>query len=383
MNIEKAFLTAMTPRPPRKSIANVRDAIIRTGSRASASPWRSWRLGASVGIFLLGLLFAASPVLAADAPSVAVQTVPLKQQTMADSVFGYGVVSPDTRSLQNISLPRPGQIVGLLVSAGQVVNKGAPLLEFGTGTDAALSYQQALLATTFAQSEVARIEQLVSQQLATQSQLAAAKKTLADAQASLRAQTKLGSGRALERVIAPFDGVVVAVQAAQGDRLIAGAPVLQLARAGGQRVLLGVEPDEVNKVRSGMQVSVASVFSSEYEVVGRVAQVFGMINPQTQFVDVLVEVPSGGLLPGTRVRAEIQVSQQAAWVVPRSAVLRDAQGAYIFQVRQGKARRIDVQTGLEQEGLIAVRGAFTANEPVVSLGNYELQDGMAVRESGR
>lgn len=332
---------------------------------------------------LLSWLLASSPILAAEAPSVAVQTVALKQQIMADNVFGYGVVSPDTHSLQNINLPRPGQIVALLVSAGQVVKKGAPLLEFGTGTDAALSYQQALLATTFAQSEVARIEQLVSQQMATQSQLAVAKKTLADAQASLRAQTKLGSGRALERVIAPFDGVVVAVQAAQGDRLIAGAPVLQLARAGGQRVLLGVEPDEVNKVRAGMPVSVASVFNAKHKVAGRVAQVFGMINPQTQFVDVLVQVPSGGLLPGTRVRAEIQVSQQKSWVVPRSAVLRDAQGAYIFQVYQGRARRINVQPELEQGGLVAVRGAFTANEPVVSLGNYELQDGMAVRGGGR
>ncbi|MHB1231068.1 MAG: efflux RND transporter periplasmic adaptor subunit [Burkholderiales bacterium] len=332
---------------------------------------------------LLGWLLAVSPVWAADAPSVAVQTVALKQQMMSDKVSGYGVVSPDTHSLQNINLPRAGQVVSLLVSAGQVVKKGAPLLEFATGTDAALRYQQAVAAVRFAASELTRIEQLVSQQLATQSQLAAAKKSLADAQAALQAQTKIGSDRALERVIAPFEGVVVAVQAAQGDRLMAGAPVLQLARAGGQRILLGVEPDEVNKVRPGMPVSVASVFNAERKVAGRVAQVFGMLNPQTQFVDVLVQVPSGGLLPGTRVRAEIQVGRQKAWVVPRSAVLRDAQGAYIFQVRQGKARRIDVQTGLEQEGLIAVRGAFTASEPVVSLGNYELRDGMAVRESGR
>ena len=334
------------------------------------------------GVFLLSGLLAASPILAAEAPRVAVQTVALKQQIMTGAVSGYGVVSPDTHSLQNINLPRPGQIVALLVSAGQVVKKGMPLLEFGTGTDAALRYQQALLATTFAQSEVARVEQLLSQQLATQSQLAAAKKTLADAQASLHAQTKIGSGRVLERVIAPFDGVIVAVQAAQGDRLVAGVPVLQLARAGGQRVLLGVEPDEVNMVRPGMPVSVVSVFNAD-KVAGRVAQVFGMINPQTQFVDVLVQLPSGGLLPGTRVRAEIQVSRQTVWAVPRAAVLRDAQGAYLFQVHQGKARRINVQSGLEQEGLVAVRGAFTANEAVVSLGNYELQDGMAVRGSGR
>lgn len=335
------------------------------------------------GTVLLGLLLLSSPLLAADAPSVQVQTVALKQQPMADTVSGYGVVSPDTRALQTVSLPRPGQIVGLLVSAGQLVKKSAPLLQFATGANAALGYRQAQQAVHFAQSEVARIEQLLGGQLATQSQLAAAKKTLADAEAALHAQETIGAGQALEQVRAPFDGVVVTVQAAQGDRLAAGAPVLQLARAGAQRVLLGVEPGEVARVRAGMAVSVAPVFDPERRIPGRVAQVFGMINPQTQFVDVLVAVPGGGLMPGTRVHARIQLSRKAEWVVPRSAVLRDAEGAYVFQLRAGKAHQVHVQTGLERDGLIAVQGAFAAGEPVVSLGNYELRDGMPVRENGR
>jgi len=330
-------------------------------------------------LLLLIVTLTFTPAYAADAPSVLVQTVPLKQQTLTDSVSGYGVVSPDTGSLQSISLPRAGQILALRVSAGQVVKKGALLLEFGTGTDAALAYQQAATAVRFAASEVARVTQLVGQQLATQSQLASVQKTLADAQTALRAQQKIGAGKASERVIAPFDGVVVALQAAQGDRLAAGAPLLQLARAGGQRVLLGVEPEDVSKVRAGMAVRVASVFASNHVVQGRVVQVFGMINPQTQFVDVLVTLPAGGLLAGTRVRADIDVGQHAAWVVPRSAVLRDGHGAYLYQVQAGKAKRVNVSTGLEQNGVMAVQGTGLLQAPVVSLGNYELHDGMAVR----
>jgi membrane fusion protein (multidrug efflux system) len=333
------------------------------------------------GIFLLNLLFVENLALAADAPSVAVETVALKQQLMADTVSGYGTVSADTRSLQNINVPRSGQIISLLVSAGQVVKKGALLLEFGTGADVAQLYQQSLQAVKLAQGEVARTEQLVSAQLATQSQLAVAKKTQADAEAVLHAQKKIGADRTLERVVAPFDAVVVSVQAAQGDRLLSGAPVLQLARTGTQRVLLGVEPEEISGVHPNMKVIVVSVFNAERKVEGRVAQVFGMINPQTQFIDVLVEVTGGGLMSGTRVRAEIQLDQQMQWVVPRSAVLRDTQSAYIFQVNQSVARRVKVQTGLEQDGLIAVQGAFAAGEPVVSLGNYELRDGMMVRQS--
>ncbi len=74
-------------------------------------------------------------------------------------------------------------------------------------------------------------------------------------------------------------------------------------------------------------------------------------------------------------------------MVPRSAVLRDAKGAYLFQVLQGKARRVDVVAGLEQGGLLAVHAApgqrLEPAQPVVSLGNYELQDGMAVRGAAK
>lgn len=334
-----------------------------------------------VPFLLLCLSFTAGQASAEEAPSVQVETAPLTQRTMDDIVSGYGVVSPQPRSMQAISLPRPGQIVGLLVSAGQVVRRGAPLLEFSTGATAALGYQQARHAVEFAQGEVTRVEQLVSQQLATQSQLAAARKALADAEASLHGQESIGAGKALEQVVAPFDGVVTSVQAAQGDRLAAGATVLQLARAGGQRVLLGVEPSDVARVRTGMPVRVSPVFSARRLLSGRVTQVFGMINPQTQLVDVLVEIPGDGLMPGTRVRADIEVSRQQVWTVPRSAVLRDARGAYLFQVAQGKARRVEVQTGLERTGLVAVQGVFDPKQPVVSVGNYELQDGMAVRRS--
>lgn len=332
-------------------------------------------------VFLL--LLGAAPALAAEKSAVQIETTLLRQQSLPDTVWGYGVVSPDTRSLNTISLPRPGQIVSLLVSAGQVAKKGVPLLEFSTGADAARGYQQARQAVDFAHGELARIEELRAQQLATQSQVAAAKKVLSDAEAALFAQEQIGAGRALERVAAPFDSVVVSLLAAQGDRVAAGAPVLKLARAGGQRVVVGIEPDDVRRMRPGMVVRVTPVFEPGRQVMGKVTQVFGMINPQTQFVDVLVEVHGDGLLPGTRARAEIELERKSAWVVPRSAVLRDAHGAYIFQVRGGRAHRVNVQTGLERNGLIAVQGAFSSNDPVVSLGNYELRDGMTVRGNGR
>lgn len=66
--------------------------------------------------------------------------------------------------------------------------------------------------------------------------------------------------------------------------------------------------------------------------------------------------------------------------MPRSAVLRDAQGAYVFIVKDRVAHRVQVHTGTDNGTWIAVRGDLHAGEQVVTLGNYELRNGMAVRE---
>lgn len=319
---------------------------------------------------------------AAENTSVLVKTAALKQQELTETLIGYGTVIPDIGSTVNINLPRAGQVARLLVSAGQIVRSGAPLFEFNTAAPSALGYQQAASALVFAREELTRTEQMVSQQLATQSQLAAARRAVIDAEAALEAQRRLGAGVSNQGVAAPFEGVVVSVTAAQGDRVAAGATVLQLARLSGLRVLLGIEPSDSAKVKVGMAVRVTSVFGREKSLQAKIDQVHGMISPQTQLVDVAVRLGGGALIPGTRVRGEITVARSKAWAVPRSAVLRDAQGAYLFQVNDGHAQRVGVRTGMESGGLVAVNGNVDPKLKVVVLGNYELKDGMAVREAG-
>jgi len=318
------------------------------------------------------------------AHSVLVTTVALKRQALAETLSGYGAVAPDTRSVQTVSLGRAGRIERMLVSVGQVVRKGAPLFEFDTAADVTAGYQQAQQAVAFSRGEVARTESLLAQQLATQSQLAAAKRDLAIAESNLQAAQREGAQQGLATVAAPFDGFVSAIQVAQGDRLASGAAVLQLARGGAQHVTLGIEPEDALRVHAGQAVALASVLNASRTANGRVAQVAGAINPQTQMVDVQVELPQGGFISGTRVRGDIQLAKQESWVVPRSAVLNDEDGSdYLFQVGGGFAHRVAVQKGAEQDGMVAVQGKFDAKAPVVSVGNYELEDGMAVRGGGR
>ncbi len=327
----------------------------------------------------------ASAVSAAGEPSVQVKTASLRSQAMSETLTVYGTVMPATGATENMSFPRPVQIARLLVAPGQVVKRGEALLELSTEATAAAAYSQAESAENYASGELKRVEDLAAQRLATQSQVAAARKALLDARANLAAQRRLGAGIGNQTVNAPFDALVASIGVQQGDRIQPGTAVMQLAKSGALRALLGVEPEDANRVRAGMSIRLVSVFGGAVTVSAKVSKVFGAINPQTRLVDVEARLqgPATGFLPGMQVRGTIDLGGRNYWVVPRSAVLRDGLGAYLFQVQGGRARRVDVSTGVENGGIVAVSGPLGGSLKVVVLGNYELKDGMAVREAGK
>lgn len=335
-----------------------------------------------LGIAAACLLSAGQASAAPDTPSVLVQAAALVRKPMATQLTGYGAVVSDAGAVVDVSVPRAGRVARLDVMPGERVMRGAPLLQFTTDPAALAAYRQAETAVHAAQDEFARTQQLVDQQLATQSQLAAARKTLSDAEANLTAQQALGSGRNAQTITAPFDGVVQAVNVKAGALVAAGASLAQIARTGALKATIGIAPEDAGKVRTGMAVQLSPVFGGG-EIAGAVDAVQGVIDPSTRLVNVVVQPECGarcdGLLPGMQVKGVIELAQQTPWTVPRSAVLTDANGTYVFQIANGHAHRVDVKVIAQSTTETGISGDLDPRRKVVVLGNYELTDGMAVR----
>ena len=330
-------------------------------------------------VLLSGPFKAAWP---AEPVTALVQTQPLRQYTLTDRLTCYGTIILDPDKVLNINFSRAGQITRLLVTQGERVKKGMPLLEFETSPQDSAGYVQAQSAVDLARNELARQQSLAAQQLATQSRVAQAQKALIDAEAALAAQKKLGTDRKGEVIVAPFDGLVNVLNAVQGQRVQAGTTALHLTRQDGWHVVLGIEPENLQKIKPGTEVKIASVFEETIRGSGRVQKVHGLVNPQTRLVDVIVALKDQQtipLMPGMPVRGEILLKQYRGLAVPRSAVLQDKQGSYVFVVRGGLAYRLNVRTGIESKGLVGLSGAFRKDDRVVISGNYELKEGMAVR----
>jgi len=65
-------------------------------------------------------------------------------------------------------------------------------------------------------------------------------------------------------------------------------------------------------------------------------------------------------------------------------VLPDGEAQVLFTVKNGKAVRHEVTLGIASGDSVEVTGAgLHAGDMVVTLGNYELTDGMAVQAGGK
>jgi RND family efflux transporter MFP subunit len=325
-------------------------------------------------------------------PTVAVQTAQVRRDTIAQPVRAYGVVAASSSNVTTVNLPYVARIAQMRVQPGQTVKRGAPLFVVQADPAAVLAATQAKSAVTLAQGELARTQSLFDKGLATQSQLAAAKKAVLDAQQAFAAQQQLGAALGSKIVASPLDGVVLQISVAQGDQVQAGAAIMQLAGATGGKdaranVMLAVEPADAASIHAGDTVTLRGLSSAlaKTPAAGRVVMVGAAIDTQSQLVDVGANVPLGqtGFIPGTRVAADIATNAGTHWIVPRSAVLEDEHGEYVFQVAPNhKARRVAVTTRVEDGDRYGVDGMVAGGQPLVVSGNYELKDGMAVATSG-
>lgn len=332
-------------------------------------------------LLLLGL--AGLPVTVMAEVSALVRITPARVMAMTSHLHAYGTVEFSPEGGQTLSLEAESLVSQVLVAAGQRVQKGEPLLRVTPTINDRLQMDQARIAVRFAEEDLQRLKGLRDRQLATNAEVQAVVQNLARAKANLRdigARLHTLQSGALR---APMNGVVESVAVHQGDLVPAGQPLLRLSKGDQLRVLLGVEPEDVTRVHRGDVVQIQPVYGGTSPVAGRVTQIYWQVDPKTRLAQVVVPVPANpALLPGGMVHARILVGQGQDLAIPDSAVLQSQGRSYCFVAVHGRAQRRWIETGWQEKGWIAVKKGLQAGDQVVSLGNYELHDGMALRVEG-
>jgi RND family efflux transporter MFP subunit len=320
---------------------------------------------------------------AADAephPTALVTVAPVRAETVQDVTSVYGVVQADPAGSLTVAAPKAAIVSKVLVRSGETVAAGQPLVEIANAPGSEMAYRQAAGGVTAAENDLARVQRLFDERLAATDQLIAAKKTLADAQATLTAQQKQGAGQTLQVLRAQRAGVVTTVSSAAGDHVAQDAALVVVARADGAVVKLGLEP--TGRFAVGQSVTLKPVFGGP-PIASRLTMVGRAADQTTKTLDAIAPLNGAALPIGAAVLGEVVTASHAGLVVPRAAVVFDETGPHVFVLAAGKAQRVFVQLGLNHGDDVEIKGKLTAGAQVAVEGAYELQDGMAVKVRGK
>ncbi len=171
----------------------------------------------------------------------------------------------------------------------------------------------------------------------------------------------------------------VAVQ--EGAIVPAGNSLLEMVAQNRIEARLGVEPGLIDEIKQGQEVALGRVNGGGSEKMsGRIRKISRAADAATRLVQVSVELPSSSeFLLGEYVAGKITVTSADGLVVPRSAVLPEEDHYVLFTVNNNRAKEHIVRIALQNDRDVEVIAPdLHAGDAAVTLGNYELKDGMSV-----
>jgi HlyD family secretion protein len=227
----------------------------------------------------------------------------------------------------------------------------------------------------------AKLEQSRAMEVAARRKVDAAEAMVAQGRATARTATVV---RDYVTIVAPSSGYVVKRLVPPGVLVQPGMPILKVARIDRVRLQANVGERDVARVRVGSPVVVTVRDAAVEPLTARVTAVFPFVDPgaRTAIVEALVDNGSRRFLPGQYVQMEFITGERSdALTVPRGAVSRLGATATVWVVRDGRAERREVTTGLENADRIEVRAGVAAGERVITRGHESLFAGARVAES--
>jgi RND family efflux transporter MFP subunit len=168
-------------------------------------------------------------------------------------------------------------------------------------------------------------------------------------------------------IVSPIDGAVSERQAAVGQYLPAGAPVVTLVRTHPLRLRLAVPEREAGLVRVG-QIVYLTVEGDPNKYQGQVARLSPAIAENNRTLMIEAEVPNGqaALRPGSFAKADIVVeSGQRIVTVPADSIVNFAGIEKVLTVANNAAVEKRVRTGRRINNQVEIIEGIRAGEQVV------------------
>lgn len=300
--------------------------------------------------------------------------------SLEKSVRGYGSIDFDPITSTSLSLESGVKIVALKVVTGQKVKKGEIVATIAPSESDVSALRLAAISVEYGQKEKNRISSMRDAALATNADVELASQNLDKA-----IQTKAELSKKLHSAIggtlkSPINGVVQSIMIKNGDVVSAQMPLMLIGSANHLIATLGIEPSSARDIRMGQKVIIVPSSSSLFKPqIGSVVAVASQIDPKSRLVSVRIQIPSSNdFMAGTSISGEIVTGSERGIILPSTAIITRNNVHYCFVVVNQKALLRKVRIGISHNGNTLILEGVRSNDQVITLGNYECENGMRV-----
>ncbi|MDR9419132.1 efflux RND transporter periplasmic adaptor subunit [Gracilimonas sp.] len=336
--------------------------------------------------------------------TTSVETSDIQIGTISEQVRSYGNVKA-----QNVISVVPqvsNRIVEMYVDLGDTVSQEQVLAKIRDNTfrdqlaQARSQVQQSRIAVRRDSAEYARQQELMEQDLTSESELDIAQASYQNSLAQLEsARSQLT--QALEdfnntEVKAPVDGVITLRALEEGDLASTGTELFQIASTGGYESRIYLPSQDWRDVEIGHEVALRVSNESDVSARGVVSRKSPQLDETTGLGEVVITLTQTGndIYPGVLVENVINITtKEQAMIVLRSALVEqvetvinpetntiDLERTYSVFVSRGDsvAERRELELGIEQGENIEVLSGLLPSDKIIVTGQSGLEDGSRI-----
>lgn len=274
-----------------------------------------------------------------------------------------------------------GRLTELLVEPGVHIEKGQVIATLDSETEV-IAQDRAHVAIQDAQAKLDRVKSLRASNAATPVAVADAEVTLANARLALR-EAEL----ALERrsVTAPISGTVGILPISAGNYVTNQSAIATLDDRSSILVDFWVPERFAAAVKVGQRLSATLIANPGQAYSGTVSAVDNHIDEKsrTLLVKATIANPADSLRAGMSFAITMKFPGEAYPAVSPLAILWGSDGAYVWAIEEGKAKRVPVRIIQRNNESVLVDAAIVSGDLVVTEGTQSVSEGGDVRVAGK
>lgn len=210
---------------------------------------------------------------------------------------------------------------------------------------------------------------------------------------SRQQELALGKLQALQKaegkITAPVQGVVTNIAVTTGDFTTEGTAMRLADTSQGSRLVVSVDKSNEEYVSKGCQAAI-SVPGSKEKITKYTVTSITENEEDPTLLDVVIDMPDGGLETGTRAEIEIvQKSENYSAVIPVQALHEEQNGSYVLVMEEEQgvmgtelvAKRYEVKVQDKNSVQAALEeGILTSEQEIISSSSRSIDDGSRVRK---